>query len=54
VSGNWLQMRVSNNSAGREGAGLDPGVFVRLEPVAVGGSRDTRELFGRLTFDEIR
>jgi hypothetical protein len=47
-------MRVSNNSAGHEWAGLGPGVFVRFEPVGVGGGRGTRELFGRFTFDEIR
>jgi hypothetical protein len=46
-------MCVSNNSAGRVRAVLDLGVFVRLEPVAVGGSRGTRELFGRFTFDKI-
>ena len=49
-----MQMRVSNNSAGRVRAVLDLGVFVRLEPVAVGGSRGTRELFGRFTFEDIR
>ncbi len=47
-------MRVSNNSAGRGGAGLDPGVFVRFELVGVGGGRGTRELTYRFTFDEIR
>jgi hypothetical protein len=54
VSGNWLQMRVSNNSVDRVREGQRLAAFLRFELVAVGGGRGTRELLCRFTFEDIR
>jgi hypothetical protein len=47
-------MRVSNNLMDRVRTGQRSDAFLRFELVAVGGGRCTRELFGRLTFEELR